>query len=70
MSGVGSSWRLDRLLRVVDQQAKEVLKINWNHASVGSPSFWLPVDSKSTHPMSEPVLIQDRFISFLVTRLV
>ena len=30
--------------------------------------IWLPVDSQSTHPMFEPLLVQDRFFSILVTR--
>ena len=32
--------------------------------------IWLPVDSKSTHPMFEALLVQDRFISILVTKSV
>ena len=32
--------------------------------------IWLPVDSKSTHPMFEPLQVQDRLISILVTKSV
>ena len=30
--------------------------------------IWLPVDSDFTHAMFEPLLVQDRFISILVTK--
>ena len=35
-----------------------------------SSLIWLPVDSKSTHPRFEPLLVQDRIISILVIKSV